>query len=134
MEELIALLLDTTFLIDLQREVAGAPSRGARSLTAIHAEATLWISFVTWMEFAEGFAAEKEDSCRAFLSRFPVVLPDVDLAWRAAQLSRDLRQRGSAVGDHDIWIAATALHRALPLVTRNPRHFGRIPGLQIVRY
>ena len=41
----------------------------------------------------------------------------------------DLRQRGLGIGDPDVFIAATAMHHALTLVTQNIRHFGRIPGL-----
>ena len=59
---------------------------------------------------------------------------DPDIAWRASRICRKLRVDGSLIGDHDIWIAATALERAIPLVTRNPRHFQRIPGLEILLY
>jgi tRNA(fMet)-specific endonuclease VapC len=86
------------------------------------------------MEFAEGFPREKEEHCRVFLSRFQVVAPDFDVAWRASRISRYLRRRGSPVGDHEAWIAATALVRDVPLVTRNPRHFQRIPELRLLSY
>ncbi len=128
------MLLDTTFLIDLQRELAGGRVRGASRLLNGHAQATPWISLVTWMEFAEGYPAEKEDACRLFLSRFPLILPDPAIAWRASRLSRTLRASGSVIGDHDLWIAATALDRGLSLVTRNPRHFARIPELYLLAY
>jgi len=35
------------------------------------------------------------------------------------------------IGDFDILIAATALHHDLTLVTRNRRHFERIPNLAL---
>ncbi len=128
------MLLDTSFLIDLQRELGAGPVRGATRFLNEHAEATPWISLITWMEFAEGYPPEGEDACRLFLSRFPLILPDPGIAWRAAQISRSLRRQGMVVGDHDIWLAATALERSLPLVTRNPRHFGRVPDLEVLRY
>ncbi|MBM4036866.1 MAG: type II toxin-antitoxin system VapC family toxin [Planctomycetes bacterium] len=128
------MLLDTSFLIDLQRELAGGRARGAVRFFGSHPEATPWISLVTWMEFAEGYPPEKEDACRLFLSTFPLILPDPAMAWRASRLSRKLRASGSVIGDHDLWIAATALERGLPLVTRNPRHFRRIPELEILGY
>jgi len=128
------MLLDTSFLIDLQRELAGGPARGAVRFLDDHPEVTPWISLVTWMEFAEGYPPEKEDACRLFLSRFPLILPDPAIAWRASRLSRRLRASGSVIGDHDLWIAATALHRGLPLVTRNAAHFARVPELRILGY
>ena len=37
-----------------------------------------------------------------------------------------------SIGQNDLWIAAVAVQRNLPLVTRNQRHFGRIGGLQLI--
>ncbi|HRG57101.1 MAG TPA: type II toxin-antitoxin system VapC family toxin, partial [Lacunisphaera sp.] len=56
------------------------------------------------------------------------------VAWIASRLSRDLDRRGLPIGDNDIWIAATALAYRLPLVSRNARHFDRVPGLNIEEY
>lgn len=128
------MLLDTSFLVDLQRELAGGRARGACRLLSSRAEATPWISLFTWMEFAEGYPAEREDACRLFLARFPLILPDAPIAWCASRISRQLRETGSSIGDHDLWVAATALERGLPLVTRNPKHFGRVPELTILGY
>lgn len=128
------MLLDTTFLIDLQRELAGGRMRGAGRLLNSNPDATPWVSLFTWMEFAEGYPAEKEDACRLFLSRFSLILPDSAIASRASRISRSLRESGSTIGDHDAWIAATALERDLPLVTRNPSHFRRVPDLKILGY
>ena len=109
------MLLDTSFLIDLQRELAGGRARGAAGFLKVHPEATPWISLITWMEFGEGYPAEREEACRVFLSRFPLIVPDLAIAWRASRVSRQLRHDGSAIADHDLWIAATALERSLPL-------------------
>ncbi len=128
------MLLDTTFLIDLQRELAGGRARGAARLLNSHPDATPRISLITWMEFAEGYPAEKEDACRLFLSRFSLIVPDSAIAWRASRICRTLRESGSPIGDHDLWIAATAIEQGLPVVTRNPKHFGRISGLQVLSY
>jgi len=86
------------------------------------------------MEFAEGYPDRQEEDCRGFLARFPLVLPEPGIAWQASRLLRELRGAGSPIGDHDIWIAATALERSLPLVTRDARHFRRIRDLAILTY
>jgi len=128
------LLLDTTFLIDLQRDLKGGRSRGAARFLQSRPSAPVCISLISWMEFAEGYGPEREEACRQFLSRFPLVLPNVSIAWRASRLSRQMREQGRQVGDHDLWIAATAMELGKPLVTRNTKHFRLIPDLHIVVY
>ncbi len=128
------MLLDTSVLIDLQRELAGARTRGAMRFLSEHPDEVPHISLVTWMEFAEGYPAEREEACRLFLSRFSLILPDPAIGWRASRISRRLREDGAAIGDHDVWIAATALERGMPLITRNAGHFRRVSGLQVFTY
>ncbi len=48
---------------------------------------------------------------------------------RFARIRGHLRQTGSIIGQADVLIAATALHYNLTVVTRNIRHFERIPDL-----
>ena len=128
------MLLDTTFLIDLQRALRhGRPAGALRFLEERPAE-PVSISLVSWLEFAEGYNTGREDDCRQFLSRFPLVLPDVPIAWRASRLSRTLRASGQPMADHDLWIAATALELGRPLVTKNVRHFHAVPGLAVITY
>jgi tRNA(fMet)-specific endonuclease VapC len=43
-----------------------------------------------------------------------------------------LRAEGKTVGDFDLLIGATALHRDLTVLTNNRRHFELIANLQIV--
>lgn len=128
------MLVDTDFLIDLQRGLKRQHSSDARRFLGEHDGVVLQISLITWMEFAEGFGLDQEEDCRRFLRDFAVLLPDRDTAWRASRIARHLREEGLRIGDHDVWIAATALEHDLPLVTRNLRHFQRVGGLQIITY
>ncbi len=47
-------------------------------------------------------------------------------------MARQLRASGTTIGENDVWIAATALHHRLALVTNNAQHFQRVSGLQVV--
>ena len=68
---------------------------------------------------------------RAFLSEF-VILPLTDpIVARFARLRAALRQQGQLIPDMDLFIAATALEEELTLVTRNVRHFARLPELKV---
>lgn len=109
------LLVDTDVLID--------HLRGARRLPA-HGR-TLAVSVVTRCELFAG--RDDEERLRRLLAAM-VELP-VDAA--VAELAGATR-RSSGIATPDALIAATALHRNLPLMTRNRRHFDRVDGLRLV--
>lgn len=50
---------------------------------------------------------------------------------RAGDLLAALERRGQPIGLEDVLIGATALAGSLTVVTRNLRHFARIPGLAV---
>jgi len=128
------MLFDTTFLIDLQREaLRGAPAAAFRFLET-HPEAPVCISIITYGEMAEGFEAGKEEAFRELMQPHRVIGLSEATAWRYGQLSRLLRQGGTPLGDNDLWIAATALEMDTELVTRDRRHFDRIPNLRLLTY
>ena len=52
------MILDTTVLIDLQRELRRGDPGGASSLLRQLGDSEVAISFVTWMEFAEGYGTD----------------------------------------------------------------------------
>jgi len=127
-------LLDTSVLIDLQREVASGRSGPACAWLEARSAQPLSVSVVTVGEFAEGFADVESRLLRDLLSGFEVVPIDHSVALVYARLSRQMRADNRRIGDNDIWIAATAIAYGLPLVTRDARRMGRIAGLSIVTY
>ena len=48
-----------------------------------------------------------------------------------ARLRADLEKSGGRLDNMDLFIAATALHHGLTLVSGNSRHFSRIPDLKL---
>ena len=71
---------------------------------------------------------ELEAALRPYL-----VLPynrDVAVAW--ARLRADSEERGAPVAVNDLWVAATAVHYGVPLVTNNSRHFEALPGVDLL--
>ena len=128
------MILDTTVLIDLQKEFRSDQPGAASRLLEGSGDEPAFVAFVTWMEFAEGFGDDDRLDCERFLSGFRLLWPDVDTAWLAARTSRALRAAGEPIGDHDLWIAALALQTGRAVVTRNERHFKRVPGLSLRVY
>lgn len=58
---------------------------------------------------------------------------DVSVARVFGKARAHLEQTGNILPDADLQIAATALYHDLELITKNVRHFARIPDLRINR-
>lgn len=129
------MVLDTTFLIDLEREALGtAKDNSATTFLKNHSKEELWVSIVTVGEFAEGFGEEKKELFDSYLSRFPVLPVDREVAWLYGKWARQLRIKGQQIGGNDLWIAVSALRHNQKLVTRNVREFKRVLGELVVGY
>jgi len=128
------MLFDTTFLIDLQREVLKRAPGKAFAFLEAHSDSPVWISIITYGEMAEGFSSGAREDFLSLMQPYHVVGLTAEIAWRYGQLSRLLRANGASLGDNDLWIACTALEMDAQLVTRDRRHFDRIPALRLVTY
>jgi tRNA(fMet)-specific endonuclease VapC len=128
------MLFDTAFLIDYEREVKRNRPSVAHAFLVRHPDAPLYICIASVGEFAEGFSPGQEAECWLCLRHYTVLNLDREIGWVAGQLSRQLRASGQAIGENDVWIAATALHHRLALVTNNSQHFQRVPDLRVISY
>jgi tRNA(fMet)-specific endonuclease VapC len=126
------MILDTCFLIDLQREQGKGVSGRATNFLRAHARASFCISVISVTEFLEGFAQSTEGE--RLLRAYARVDVDSCVVAQAAVIRRTLRLQGNLIGDFDILIAASALTESLPLVTRNIAEFSRVDGLELVAY
>jgi tRNA(fMet)-specific endonuclease VapC len=128
----VALLIDTSVLVDLERADTTAP------VAEIESEAS-YISAISASELLHGVERAADEGRRARREAFVervldtiTVLPfDLDAARVHARIWAKLLQRGEMIGAHDLIIASTALSRDLVLVTRNTREFGRVEGLSL---
>lgn len=68
------------------------------------------------------------------LDAVPVVAFDLDIARVHARLDAELSAAGTAVGDADLRIAATAVAMDYRVATRDLRSFPRINGLDVLRW
>jgi predicted nucleic acid-binding protein len=129
-----ALILDTTFLVDLEREHnAGAPGRAVAFLDA-HADANLYLPFVVPGELAAGLPTARRDQLEAFIAPFYLLPHTPDVTWEFGRSYRHLHATGQLIGTNDLWIAATALAYDMPVVTANVEHFRRVPHLEVESY
>lgn len=74
---------------------------------------------------------ENRASLRDLLAIVQVIDLDARVARRYGRLRAHLRSIGRPIGPNDLWIAAHALARDVPLVTRNLSEFRRVPDLSV---
>ena len=96
----------------------------------------LSISIITYSEIYEGIyygsdPRRNEAVFLQFLGGVRVLGITRPIARRFAEIRGALRARGELIPHPDLLIAATAIHYGLTLITRNVRHFDRIPGLAV---
>jgi tRNA(fMet)-specific endonuclease VapC len=99
----------------------------------------LFTSTICVMELRYGCVRRRDpklwDRIRAELLVHVQVLPfGDDEATIAGELLAALQTVGRPVGVEDVQIAATALVRALTVVTANEAHFTRVPNLRVVNW
>lgn len=127
-------LLDTSVLIDLLRQKPEA----WEYLRSIRKE-TITTSSICEAEVYEGIYREKPEN---FLLRKGIFLNllskltkitifDSEQGEITGKIRADLSLKGSLIGDLDVLIAAAAISQNATLVTKNPAHFQKIPGLQV---
>lgn len=126
------LILETTFLIDLEREVLAGEPGPAHAFLEAHSDRALRVTFTTAGELAAGPEVDDRERWERFLAPFTVLPWSEEISWRYGRLFRYLRRNGILIGSNDLWIAATALVNEMPLVTRNADEFRRVPGLAVL--
>ena len=117
-----SLIFDTTFLIDFQRERAARPGK-AHSFLEENSECIAYLPIIAYGEFAEGFADRTDAAFLSVVESFELLPVTRSVADFYSRLARKLRAGGKLIGANDLWIAATAIEKDLPLVTRNTAEF-----------
>lgn len=103
-------------------------------------EVPAFISVVTASELLVGVHRADSPTRREIRSRFvetllkqfAILQVTLDVARQHAALSTELSQRGTPIGYHDAWIAATALSYGYAVMTMNVREFSRVPDLEVI--
>lgn len=93
----------------------------------------LWTTTISLFEVLAGSLSPRRHAAAiALFAEVPAIPFTRDCAERAAEIDQLLRSQGLRIPTADTLIAGVALARGLPLITRNRRHFERIPGLELV--
>ena len=129
-------LVDTSVFIAIER--------GKLDPAALQSERddTIAMAAITASELLHGVHRLKAAASRARAERFvedllalvPVIPFDLEVARVHARLDAELSAAGTAVGDADLLIAATAVAFDYRIATRDLRSFPRIAGIDVVRW
>jgi tRNA(fMet)-specific endonuclease VapC len=128
----VAILIDTSLLVELERANAPAVPRELD-------REEVFLAAISASEFLHGVerasTAARRARREAFVERIldlATVLPfDLDVARVHARIWSELVRRGAMIGAHDLLIAATAIRHDLAVVTRNQSEFSRVEGLAV---
>ena len=120
-------VLDSDILIDHLRD-AGP---GRQLVEELSATTGFWITAVTAFELALGSSYARDPTPADALLAGPCLMLTREAALCAGSVLRELRAAGEGVEIRDAMQAGICLEAGAPLVTRNLRHFARIPGLQV---
>ncbi|MEQ1858215.1 MAG: type II toxin-antitoxin system VapC family toxin [Longimicrobiales bacterium] len=125
------IVADTDVLIDALNGREPARGRIWTELGSGHLATTSISAFELRSGVKSAEAAEKVEGLLAGVSILPF---DELAASRGADVRLKLEASGSRIGMADYLIAGICLAHSAALLTRNARHFERVPGLTLVRW
>ena len=126
-----------TFLVDTDWLINSLHDRGAAlDVLEALAERGLAVSIVSLGEVYAGVVGRPNEDANVrlinrFVGRYDLVGLSDSIMLTFSRIRRELDHQGQSLEDFDLLIAATALDTDRILITRNRRHFDRIPGLRI---
>jgi tRNA(fMet)-specific endonuclease VapC len=122
------IIADTDVLIDFLRGKSPAADRVALELRA----GSLATTVVSAFELRSGARSERQRKAVGELLDAIAVVPfGPEEAAHAADVRLGLEAHGAGLGMADYLIAGTCLSRRAILLTRNRKHFERVPGLAL---
>ena len=122
------MIADTDVLIDYVNGAEPAASAVAAALRGDELVTTV----ITRFELLRGAArARRPGPLRTLVDQLDALPLEAAAADRAAALSRELEERGEPLDRADCLVAGIALVAGEILLTRNRRHFSRVPGLRL---
>lgn len=130
------MILDTSFLVD----VMNTDDAALRKVDEIEADGIEQnVPAMTLQELYIGVGAsdlpERERRKIEYVVKSRPILPTTEeIARKAGRIDGQLRKQGERIDLGDATIGATGIVRDEPVVTGNPGHFERIPGLDVEDY
>ena len=124
---------DTSFLVDLIRR---NPSAETKLQFFLDRGDSLTTTPVTAAELFEGAYSSKKsrvelERVRGLLEHLELLALSIPVCERYGQLVNEMRSTESPIGDLDTLIASAAIVNRTILLTKDRKHFDRVPGLVV---
>ncbi|MFW5745785.1 MAG: type II toxin-antitoxin system VapC family toxin [Spirochaetota bacterium] len=129
-----AVVVETSFLIDLEREQRADASGPAHAFLERRVEARLYITQTIAGEMACGVATSGLARLERLLQPFGVLAITRAVAFEYGRIYRYLSTNGLLIGANDLWIAAAARVYECAIVTADTDHYARVPDLEVLGY
>ena len=123
----MGIVLDTSFLIDLERRAGELPGAEPTAIAAITVSELLH----GVLRADRRHRAARQARVEAILGAVDVVPFDERVARVHAEVWADLVKAGASLGAHDLQVVATAISLGWPVATLDRRAFARVPGLAL---
>jgi predicted nucleic acid-binding protein len=122
-------LADTSILIDFFRKTDKSNSH---LISLVRQDYTFCISAITEYEIYTGATGSQYHYWQEFLRKTQVLAFDKDVVKVAVEVNKALKRKRKQIDIADLFIAATAIEKNMPLATLNKKHFERIENLHIL--
>jgi tRNA(fMet)-specific endonuclease VapC len=137
----MGLILDSTVFIEAERRQETPVELLAR-IAARFGDVELSLSAMSAGELFHGCwrapdpqrRAQREEFVESILAAVPVLPITLPIMRIFGEVDARSRSKGQVLPTSDLLIGCTALSRGDEVVTGNPRHFQRIPGLKVHRH
>jgi tRNA(fMet)-specific endonuclease VapC len=129
---MVLICLDTNVLIAHKRA-----KKTEKDRTLLYQLATqgyhFAVSSITVYELLRGDNLDEDRYWKTMFANMEILPFDSACADQAAEIYKDLKQKGTLIEAEDLFIGATALRHQLTIATGNLKHFERINGLRLYR-
>lgn len=137
----MGLMVDSSVVIEAERKGQTAAGLVAEIIDAF-GDVQLSLSMMSVAELCRGCwrtgSARRRAAREGFIESILAVVPafplDLPTARIFGRIDAELAATGRRLPTSDLLIASTAIARGDDIVTGNPRHFDRVPGLTVHRY
>lgn len=123
------IVVDTDIIIDYLKK----RQPGAELLKKAYLKYKIHVTSITVYELLYGIQKSGKTALINRLLKYVTIIPlDEAAARKSAILHYTLKSKGMDIGVKDSFIAGICEAHNIPLLTRNIRHFNRIPALKLI--